>query len=154
MSRPLICAYEDCSKTITGKGVIKDGKTYHEECYDVGKIDSRLVDFEELHNAFPKIDREILEDLYMFFVEDGATQKEDLYKMLRGRWAIITRGIADNGDGQIDIDTFTTKVKAQKWIEEQIVTGMLEDYTFDVEYILNKGEIFAGQNQYSIKVSF
>jgi len=154
MNRTLICAYEDCSKTITGKGVIKDGKTYHKECCEVGRVDARLADFEELHKAFPDMDGEILEDLYMFLVEEGATKKEDLYEMLRFQWAIITRGIADNGDGEIDIDTFTSKTKASQWLADQIALGMLEDYIFDVEYVLNKGEIFAGRNEFSIKVSF
>ena len=74
--------------------------------------------------------------------------------MLRFPWAIITRGVADNGQGEVDIDTFTSKIKASQWLADQITTGMLEDYTFDVEYILNKGKIFISRNQFSIKVSF
>ncbi len=100
------------------------------------------------------MDREILEDLYMFLVDEGVTKKEELYKMLRGRWTIITRGIADNGEGEIDIDTFTTKVKAQQWIAEQVLTGMLENYGFDIECILNSGRVIRNCNEYTIKVSF
>jgi len=152
--RPLICAYENCRENITGKGIIENGKTYHEECSNAYKVHGRLADFEELYKAFPTMDTEVLDDLYMFLVDEGITRREELYEMLRSQWAVITRGVADNGQGEIDINTFTSKTKTSQWLADQITTGMLENYTFGVEYILNKGKIFAGQDEFFIKVSF
>jgi len=154
MERNFICNY--CTEPILGgqKGVIMYGDAYHEGCYNASKVDGRLDDLEELYDSFKDIDNEVLEDLYMFLVDEGATKKEDLFKMLRSKWTIITRGIEDNGYAGIDIDTFSTKIALRRWLSDEIHAGLANDYTFSVEYILNNGKIVCEYNNFSINVSF
>jgi len=160
MDSVLICVI--CGKIIAKDGKIVDGDAYHWECYQQISVDRRNEEISVLHSKYTDADfwylsedfSLMLEDLYMEYVDDGNNTLEWLYEEIEAKWAVITRGLANNGNGEIQIDTFTSKIKAAEWIADQIDTSILEGYAFNVEYILNKGKVFAKQDQINIKVSF
>ena len=153
MAQQPICAYSGCNKKITERerGVIRDGKTFHERCYNLYSVGERSRALEKLYNAFPNMQMDVLEDIYVSIVEIGVRKEEDVYKDLRANWAVVTYRL--NGE-ETDIDVFTSKTKLSNWLAEAIKIAMEEDYGFDILYILNRGKVVVEYNQFKIKVAF
>ena len=150
--RKMFCS--NCHKIVVEEGVVKDGKVFHDVCLRSMKFDQRCIAFGELHNKFPKVETDLLDDLYMLYVDDGDVSKEKLHETLNAKWAVITRGVEDNGYEGVSLEAFNTKAEVCVWLAEQVRTAVMEGYSFEVEYILRKSEVVKGLDDFNIKVSF
>ncbi|TET61146.1 MAG: hypothetical protein E3J47_05930 [Candidatus Stahlbacteria bacterium] len=143
----VMCAY--CNKIIKDGGSISKGKPYHDVCLTSVKIKEDKGRVSALSQTFNGIDYRVLEVLFEPYghASDGLAM---LTKAMKQNWCIITEGL--HGDG-IDLNCFGTKKKMLDELAIFIDTALIENYGFNVLYILNKGKLINSINQFNIEVS-
>ena len=142
----LICYH--CQKTIDKNGEIHGGKPYHGCCWNEIKYDKENDDLEDLHESFPKVAPDVLDDLYESYDSESYNSAGRLATDLNRNWCVI----ADMNE-EVSVNTFRTKKEMLDWVVEQIYILMLESYSWDIVYILHKGQVVARDGEIKIKVS-
>ena len=119
-----------CNKPITGKGIIRQGKPYHDHCWDELREEAAYDAVMVLRKEFSGINNEDLDDLY-----DSCKDPDELTGTLKSSWCVITRT-----SGNIETTAFDTKKEMLEWITECIWETMPEDYAWDILYVLREGK--------------
>lgn len=135
----LICDY--CGKTVDKNGVIHKGKTYHHLCFSNSSFITTL------HREFSDISRDIIEDLFRPDIPNTARAKL-LAEKIKAKWCVIVI-LDENG---YDIHQFNTKKSMVEWLTQEVITALVDGYSFEVVYVLNNGELIKDPDTVEVKI--
>lgn len=142
-----ICAY--CNEAIEDSGSIYKGKPYHNACLTSVKIEEGAGRISTLSQIFDGVDYYVLEALFESYTHNSSGLSM-LTEKMKQNWCIITDGLHADG---IDLNCFKTKKEMLDELAIFIDTALVENYGFDVLYILNKGKPIKSINQFNVKIS-